>query len=210
MSNVLLLTSSPRGAASHSSAVARDLAGRLAAGTPGATITTRDLAADPVPHIDGVFLAAVFSAHPESLLDGQREALERSDAAIAQVLAADTIVIAAPMINFSVPTTLRAWFDNILRVGKTFRYTEAGAEGLVKGKKVYLVTASGGVYSDGAMKVMDFQVPYLKALLGFIGLTDVEVISVEGVAFGPEHAEKAVAAAHAQVAGTAPGEARAA
>jgi FMN-dependent NADH-azoreductase len=116
-----------------------------------------------------------------------------------ELLAADTIVIAASMINFSVSTTLKSWFDNIARAGRTFSYSEAGPKGLVTGKRVIVVSASGGIYS-GENAAIDFQVPWLKAILGFLGMTDVEVIRIEGTAFGPEAADKALqrATAHAR------------
>ena len=108
------------------------------------------------------------------------------------MLAADTLVIATPLINFGISSTLKSWLDNVLRAGRTFRYTEAGPEGLAKGKKAYIVVASGGVYSEGPAAAMNHADPYLRTALGFIGITDVEVIRVEGVALGPDAAEKAV------------------
>ena len=116
-----------------------------------------------------------------------------------ELLAADTIVIAAPMINFSVSTTLKSWFDHIARASRTFTYSEAGPKGLVTGKRVIIVSASGGVYS-GENAAFDFQIPWLRNMLGFLGITDVEVIRIEGTAFGPEAADKALerAAAHAR------------
>ena len=99
------------------------------------------------------------------------------------------------MINFGLASTLKTWFDYLLRAGVTFRYDETGVHGLVSGKKAYLVETRGGVYSDGPAKAFDFQEPYLRHLLGFIGVTDVEAIAVEGVAYGPDVAEKAVAGA---------------
>lgn len=113
-------------------------------------------------------------------------------------MAADTIVIASGLINFGISSTLKSWIDHIAVAGRTFSYSAAGAEGLVKGKKVYLVLAYGGIYSQGAMQAMDFGGPYLQRTLGFLGMTDVQSIVIEGVAYGPEQAEKAVSAALAQ------------
>jgi len=110
------------------------------------------------------------------------------------------------MINFGVSSTLKTYIDYILRAGATFRYTANGPEGLVKGKKAYIVRASGGVYSEGAHKPFNFQEPYLKHVLAFIGVTDVETIHIEGIAFGPEAAEKALAAAAGRVATVRPHE----
>ena len=104
-------------------------------------------------------------------------------------------VIASPMFNFGLATTLKAWFDYVVRAGVTFRYAETGPEGLLKGKKAYVVVARGGIYSHGPMKAFDFQEPYLRQILGFIGITDVTFVPVEGLAYGPEAAEKSVNAA---------------
>jgi FMN-dependent NADH-azoreductase len=199
MSNILLLTSSPRGEASLSSKLARDLAGRLAATAPGSVVNARDLGAEPLPHIDGGFLAGVSAPDRSRLPAAQREAADKADALIDELFAADTIVIGSPMINFGLSTPLKSWFDAVLRAGRTFRYTPAGAEGLVKGTKAYLVLARGGIYSEGPLKAVDFQEPHLRTLLGFIGVTDVEVVRIEGVAISPERAEQGVAAATAQL-----------
>jgi FMN-dependent NADH-azoreductase len=193
MSRILLITSSPRGAASYSSRVARTLADKLAAGDGRAVITVRDLAREPLPHIDESF-AVARNTPPERLSVAQRAALERSDALVRELQAADVVIIAAAMINFGIPSTLKAWIDHVLRPGVTFRYGENGPEGLVRGKKVYLVLARGGVYA-GPMQALNFQDTYLKAALGFIGLTDVEVLAVEGVALGAEAAASALGAA---------------
>ena len=198
MSQILLITSSPRGATSYSSQVARSLAEQLAAGDPHSRITVRDLTLAPLPHIDDTF-AVARNLPAESLTAEQKAALRVSDSLLAELLNADVVIIGAAMINFGIPSALKAYIDHIVRPGVTFKYSERGPEGLVKGKKVYLVMARGGIYSAGPMQALNFQDTYLKAALGFIGLTDIEVIAIEGVAFGPEAAEKAVAAAHAKV-----------
>lgn len=191
---VLLVTSSPRGAESVSSKVAAELAGALA---KGGAVVTRDLGANPVPHLDTVSTAAIRKA-PADRTPEEAAAADYSDALVAELLAADTVVLASGLINFGLYSTLKSWVDNIARAGVTFRYTEAGPEGLVKGKKVYVVLASGGVYSQGPAAAMNHAVPYLKTVLGFLGMTDMEVVAVEGLAFGPEAAEKAIAAALAR------------
>jgi FMN-dependent NADH-azoreductase len=198
MSEILLITSSPRGATSYSSRVARFLAEKLAAGDPNSKITVRDLTRAPLPHIDDAF-AVARNLPAESLTAAQEAALRLSDALLVELLAADVIIIGAGMINFGIPSALKAYIDYIVRPGVTFNYGERGPEGLVKGKKVYLVMARGGIYSQGPMQGFNFQDTYLKAALGFIGLTDIEVIAIEGVAFGPEAAEKALAIASAKV-----------
>jgi FMN-dependent NADH-azoreductase len=114
-----------------------------------------------------------------------------------ELMAADTVVIAAAMINFTIPSTLKSWIDYIARPCRTFSYSESGPKGLVTGKRVFLVVARGGVYSD--KKQFDFQLPYLLHVLAFVGMTDVEVIDIEGTAFGPEAAERAVAAVRVAV-----------
>jgi FMN-dependent NADH-azoreductase len=198
MSRILHVSSSPRGDASYSNQVAARLIRELKQANPQTTVTVRDLARDPLPHIDADFVAATRSADGPRT-ERQRTILAQSDALVDELLAADTIVIAAPMINFSVSTTLKSWFDYIARVGRTFSYSEAGPRGLVTGKRVIIVSASGGVYS-GENAAFDFQIPWLRNMLGFLGMTDVEVIRVEGTAFGPAAADKALerATAHAR------------
>ena len=126
------------------------------------------------------------------------ESMALSDALIDELFAADTIVVAAPMHNFGVPSTLKAWIDHISRAGRTFSYGANGPQGLLKGRKAILVLASGGVYSNGQMKAFDFTEPYLRAVLGFLGITNVDVVRVEGVAMSAVGPEKAVASAMAR------------
>lgn len=195
MSTILLITTSPRGAESLSTKVARTLVDDLKQAAPGATVLTRDLGAEPLPHLDATALGGFF-APADQQTAAQKAAADLSDTLIAELKAADTIVIASAMINFTITSTLKSWFDYIARSGITFRYNEAGQpEGLVTGKKVYLVAATGGVYSAAPLDAIDFQTPYVKHMLGFLGMTDVEVVRVEGSIFGPEAAEKAIAAA---------------
>jgi FMN-dependent NADH-azoreductase len=121
---------------------------------------------------------------------------------IEELEAADTIVLAVPMYNFSIPSTLKAWIDHVARAGRTFRYTAAGPEGLLNGKKVFVVSGRGGFYSgDSPAKVLDFQEPYLRAVLGFLGLTDVTFIHVEGLKVSSEAAEKGISRAREAIAG---------
>ncbi len=190
MTHILYLTSSPRGDSSYSSRAARSLLADMVREHPDATVTYRDLASDPLPHIDADFVQATRGPNGPQTPE-QRAGAARSDALIDELLAADRVIIAAGMINFGIPSTLKAWIDHIARPGRTFSYANGRSEGLVKGKKVVLVLASGGDYSgDGA--AMDFQLPYLRKVLGFLGMTDVDVFTVPGTAFGPEAADKAV------------------
>lgn len=198
MSHILLITSSPR-AESYSTRIACSLAEELAAREPVQSIVTvRDLARDPLPHIDDSF-AAARNLLADRLTSGQKAALALSDSLLTELFAADIIIIAAGMINFGIPSSLKAYIDYIVRPGVTFRYTDKGPEGLIKGKKVYLVLARGGIYSQGPMQRLNFQDTYLRASLPFIGLNDIEVITVEGVALGAEVADQAVKVALAKV-----------
>ena len=201
MSQILLITSSPR-VESYSTRVARKLAEKLAR-RPGSALTVRDLTRQPLPHIDDTF-AIARNTPPDRLTSAQKSALSLSDELVAELFACDTLIVAAAMVNFSIPSSLKAYIDYVVRPGVTFRYGAEGREGLVKGKRAYLVVARGGVYTDGAMQALNFQDTYLKTILGFIGITDVEVIAVEGIAFGPEAAEKALNTALARVEAIAP------
>jgi FMN-dependent NADH-azoreductase len=196
MCNILYISSSPRGSASYSNRIAESVIRDLRKNDPNATLVVRDLAREPLPHIDDDFVTATRDADG-ARTQRQRAILAQSDALIEELLAADIVVIAAPMINFSVSTTLKSWFDYVVRAGRTFRYDEAGPQGLVTGKRVIVVSASGGIYS-GENAALDFQVPWLRNMLGFLGMTDVEVIRVEGTALGPQAAEQALARAGAQ------------
>lgn len=196
MCTILLINSSPRGNASYSKQIAESVINDLRKDQPNAKLMVRDLARAPLPHIDDDFVTATRSPDgPQT--DRQRALLATSDALIEELFAADIVIIAAPMINFSVSSTLKSWFDYIARAGRTFRYSEAGPQGLVTGKRVIVVSASGGIYS-GEHAAFDFQVPWLRNMLGFLGMTDVDVIRVEGTALGPQSAEQALVRAAAQ------------
>lgn len=197
MSHILLITSSPR-RASYSTKVAHALAEQLAARAPNSSITVRDLTREPLPHIDDSF-AAARDVPADSLTAGQKTSLALSDKLLEELFAADSIIIAAAMINFGIPSNLKAYIDYIVRPRVTFNYSAKGPEGLVKGKKVYLVVARGGVYSEGPMQQFNFQDTYLRTALAFIGLDDIELIAVEGVGFGPEAADRAVGKALGKV-----------
>jgi FMN-dependent NADH-azoreductase len=156
---------------------------------PGAKIIERDLIKNPIPHVSPEFLGAMFS--------GQNAApvLALSEQLIAELIESDLIVIEVPMYNFGIPSALKAWIDHVVRVGKTFQSGTAGPDGLAKGKKAIIVLGRGGIYSEGPAKVMDYQEPYLRAILGFIGITDVDTIVIEGVAMGPDKKAEALAKA---------------
>lgn len=197
MTNILLLTSSPRGNASHSNRVAARVVEELRRANPRAEVTVRDLAKNPLPHIDEDFVMGIF-APPDRRNPTQRERVAVSDMLIDELTAADIVVIAVGMINFGVPSSLKAWIDHVTRPGRTFRYGESGPRGLLMGKRVILVEAKGGIYAEGARRELDHVTPYLLQLLAFLGITDVRVIGIEGTSLGPDAAEQAVASGLSQ------------
>jgi FMN-dependent NADH-azoreductase len=155
------------------------------------------VAENPPPHVGRAFVSAL-QTQPEQLTQEQAEAVAFSDSLIAELSAADILVLAVPMHNFGLPSTLKAWIDHVVRAGSTFSYSASGPMGLLKGKRAILVLARGGVYSNGPTKPFDFQEPYLRSILGFIGITDVDVVYVEGVANSAIGPEKALASATAR------------
>ncbi|OGX87510.1 FMN-dependent NADH-azoreductase [Hymenobacter coccineus] len=179
--NILNIISSPRKGASASIQLADGIIEKLQAAHAGSTVTVRDLATHPFPHLEEATLQSFFTP-AEGRSPEHAAAVKHSDDAIQEIMDADIIVIGAPLYNFGIPSTLKAWVDHIARAGITFRYTANGPEGLVKGKKVYVALASGGIYSEGQMASYDFVAPYLKAVLGFLGMTDVTVARAEGMA----------------------------
>lgn len=192
---ILQINASARSAGANSTRLADAVTQRLQAQNPGAVLELRDLAAAPHPVLDEPALSALFTpADQRTPEQVARVALD--DALIAQVQSADLIVLGVPMYNFGVPVQLKSWIDAIARSGVTFRYTEKGPEGLIQGKKVYVALARGGLYRDTPA---DAQVPYLKNVLGFLGMSDVEFIYAEGLAMGPDAAAKAFAEAQAQI-----------
>ncbi|MDK1376461.1 MULTISPECIES: NAD(P)H-dependent oxidoreductase [unclassified Sinorhizobium] len=197
MTNILVLTSSPRGAEGLSTRFATEIADGLKARS-GGTLTIRDLAANPLPHITPAYIHGR-TQPPETRTPEQAEAVGLAETLVKELQAADVIVIGSGMINFGLSTQLKTWFDHVVWPGVTFSYGEAGAQGLLAGKKVYLVTAAGGVFSEGSYAPFDFQTGYLQHLLGFIGLTDVELVRVEGTVFGPDAANAAISATEVQV-----------
>jgi FMN-dependent NADH-azoreductase len=177
---ILQIISSAQGAQSFSTRLSQGIIDKLLAAHPGSTVVVRDVATHPFPHLEEAHLQAYFTP-AEGRSDGQQEAVRHSDEAIAEVMAADVLVIGVPFYNFSITSSLKAWLDHLTRAGITFRYTATGPEGLIKGKKVYLAVASGGIYSEGPMQAADFATPYLRFMLGFLGMTDVTVARAEGV-----------------------------
>lgn len=184
MANVLLVHASLFGEKSESLALARTFLSRY----PHEQLVERALAPANVPHLDADTFAAMRLSEAE-LNPRQKAQVALSDALISELEAADTIVLAVPMYNFSIPSTLKAWIDHVARAGRTFRYGKQGPEGLLKGKKVFVFISRGGIYSaDSPAAVMNFQEPYLRAILRFVGLDDVTFIAVEGIGLGTEAA----------------------
>jgi len=177
---ILHLISSPRGAASFSRKLGNAIVEKLQEENHDAQVKLHDLTNKPFPHLEEVHLNSFFTP-AENFTPELAEAIKHSDEAIAELMDADIIVIDSPMYNFGIASTLKSWIDHIARANKTFRYSEKGPEGLVKNKKVYLAISTGGVYSDGPMKAYDFTESYLRAVLGFMGMTNLTAYRVEGV-----------------------------
>ena len=202
MHNILLVTSSVFGEKSKSRDVALELLQAWRSTHAASRVTVRDSSA--IPHLTGGVFAAAMTP-PDKRSAEQTAAAALGDTLIEEIEAADTVVVAAPMYNFSISSTLKAWIDHITRGGRTFRYTAAGPEGLLKNKKVFVVVSRGGFYrGDSPAKGMDFQEPYLRAALGFVGLSDVTFIHVEGQGVSPEAAAGGLEAARKTVAAIVP------
>jgi FMN-dependent NADH-azoreductase len=192
---ILQINSSARSEGSQSTRLANTIVDRLRAAQPDAQLALRDLASTPHPALDEAALGALFTpAEQRTAAQNARVALD--DALIAELQAADVLVLGVPMYNFGITAQLKNWIDAIARAKVTFQYTATGPEGLLKGKKVYIALTRGGVYRDTHA---DSQVPYLKMVLGFLGMTDIEFVYAEGMAMGPEAEQKAIASALQQI-----------
>jgi FMN-dependent NADH-azoreductase len=198
--NILQVNSSARpwinGQGSQSTRLASELVAGLVAADPAASVTVRDLSRTPHPALDEATLGALFTPADHRTPEQQaRVALD--DALIAELRAADVVVLGVPMINFGVTSQLKNWFDAVAKARVTFAYTDKGPVGLLTGKKVYAVLTRGGVHRDTPS---DSQVPYLRTMLAFLGMTDVEFIYAEGLNMGPEAEARALASARAEIA----------
>ncbi len=196
MSHLLVINSSAAGRDSVSRVLVADAVGKLLEADPAAHVTHRDLGENPPPHLISQTLNGVRGT---ATTDIEFAARRLSDELIGELKAADTVVIGAPMYNFSVPTTLRAWFDHVLRAGVTFKYVDGAVRGLLGGKRVIVIESRGGMYSEGPAQAIDFQEPYLRHLLGFIGITDVTFVRAEKIGYGPEARTAAIEGAKAQI-----------
>lgn len=197
MKSLLVINSSAAREGSVSRTLVEETVERLLEASPGANVVRRDLGSSPIPHLTVETLSGV---RGQPATDAENAARELSDELIAELRAADTIVIGAPMYNFSVPTSLRAWFDHVLRAGETFSYSEAGPKGLLGGRRVIVIESRGGLYSEGPAGAVDFQEPYLRHLLGFVGITDVTFVHAEKIGYGPDARHAAVTQAKARIA----------
>ncbi|EJG1186838.1 FMN-dependent NADH-azoreductase [Vibrio parahaemolyticus] len=191
MSRVLALKSSILGDYSQSNKLVEDFIKNV----DQDKLTVRDLAANPLPVLD--FAVATALRATEDLSQEQQAVVDLSDTLIEEVKAADTLVIAAPMYNFTIPTQLKNWIDLIARAGVTFKYTENGVQGLIEGKKAIVVTTRGGIHKDSPT---DSMTPYLSTVLGFVGITDVEFVYAEALNMGEDAAAKGISDAQSQLA----------
>ena len=193
--NILQVNSSARTEGSHSTKLANALVERIRADNSGATLTVRDLSRTPHLPLDESTLQALFTPVDQRTPEhAARVALD--DALIAEIQAADVVVLGVPMYNFGVSAQLKNWIDAISRAQVTFRYTANGPEGLLKGKKVFVALTRGGLYRNTPNNT---QVPYLKMVFGFLGMTDVQFVYAEGLAMGPAAEQNALASAHSQI-----------
>lgn len=191
---LLHVDSSILGPGSVSRALSAEVVAAQRVRHPSIRITYRDLATEPLGHLTGTHLAAIQGAVPADVVLAEDAAA--GAAALAEFLAADVVVIGAPMYNFGIPSQLKAWIDRLAVAGKTFRYTEKGAEGLAGGKKLIVASSRGGFYGpDTAAAALDHQESYLRGLFGFLGITDISFIRAEGVAVSTEARDKALEAA---------------
>jgi FMN-dependent NADH-azoreductase len=200
---VLHIDSSPLGVRSVSRQLTAKVLDALRAKSGNINVVTRDIGANPLPHLSGAVIGAFLTPAGQGG-PTVAEAIKLSDQAVDELLGADVIVIGAPMYNLGIPSSLKAWIDHVVRVGRTFRYGATGRpESLIPpGKKVIVASSRGGIYTDGPQKPLDFQETYLGAVFGFLGLSDISFIRAEGVSMGPEAARKAMQSAENQVAET--------
>jgi FMN-dependent NADH-azoreductase len=195
---LLHVDSSILGGASVSRTLSAEVVQKLARTIPGLEIHYRDLATEPVPHLSGPYLAAAAVDPAARSLELQQDLALGADL-LEEFLQADIVVIGAPMYNFSISSQLKTWLDRLAVAGKTFRYTEKGAEGLAGGKRVIVALSRGGVYTGTPLAAIDHQEPYLKTFFGFLGITDLQFVRAEGIALGTDQRDRSVEAAKQEV-----------
>ena len=179
MRQILIVESSPRGSESASRKLVSIVRARLEAQYPEARVVERDLAHEKLSHLDEAALKGMAARNPVEA-ELFKEALRLSDQLTEELLSSDFLVIASPMWNFGIPSSLKAWIDHVIRAGRTFNYAGTSVEGLAKGKRAILVLSSGGVFSEGPWKSWDTVEPYLRQILGFIGIDDIQTVRAEG------------------------------
>ncbi len=179
----------------QSSRLAERFVARWRASNPGSKVIVRDLAKEPIPHLDATRFGA-FLAKPEERTPAQQAVVDYSDALIGELKRADVVVLGLPMYNFGVPSTLKAYFDHVARVGETFKYTEKGPVGLLTGKKVYVFAARGGMYAGTPN---DTQTPFIRIFLSFLGMSDIEFVYAEGLAISEASKQHSLARAEAVI-----------
>ena len=179
----------------QSSRLAERFVARWRASNPGGKVIVRDLAKEPVAHLDAARFGA-FLAKPEERTPAQQAVVDYSDALIGELKRADVVVLGLPMYNFGVPSTLKAYFDHVARVGETFKYTEKGPVGLLTGKKVYVFAARGGMYAGTPN---DTQTPFIRTFLSFLGMSDIEFVYAEGLAISEASKQHSLARAEAVI-----------
>ncbi len=190
MAHILHIDSSPRAERSHSRSLTHRFITDWKNAHPQDTVTYRDLGHHPVPHVDEPWIAAAYSA-PETHTPELQKAISLSDALVDELLAADRYVFGIPMYNFNVPSTFKAYIDQVVRVGRTFAMNDQGYQGLVHGKKMLVISASGGSYKPGTPAAgYDFQEPFLKAIFGLIGITDITFIRADNINMGTDEERK--------------------
>ena len=192
MTNILHIQSSSNLNTSFSRQVGNLVVEALKKKHQHAQVTHRDIAKEPIPHLNPDWITAAFTAPDSPVMDLSKKLID-------EVFANDILVIESPMYNFGIPSQLKSWIDYISRAGMTFKYTEHGPQGLVKGKKAILILSSGGIYSSGPMKNYEHQESYLRAVLSFLGITDIEVVRTEGVAMGADKAAQALEKAKEEI-----------
>ncbi|WP_321389379.1 FMN-dependent NADH-azoreductase [uncultured Desulfuromusa sp.] len=201
MKKLLAISSSPGRSHSYSRNLVHTFVDKFSQKEAEADVIIRDLVEQPIPHLDDATISAFYTPL-EQLSDEQKKILALSDKLINELESADVIVIGTPMHNFSIPSGLKSYIDHVARVGRTFHYTDNGPQGLLQGKKVYILTTRGGNYSQMPMAAFDHQEPYLRTILGFIGMNDIEFIHAQGMSMGEEKSKQAVEQAIARISKT--------
>jgi len=198
MSTLLHIDSSARYAGSLTRQLSAAYVEQWQAKNAGGKVVQRDLASHVLPHITEAMIGAYFTPADQRSAE-QQAIIAESDKLVDELIAADTLVIGVPMYNFAPPSAFKAWVDHISRVGRTFSYGANGPAGLLTGKRAIVILSSGGVYSEGPAQPMDFNGTYIRSVLGFLGITDVELITAEGVSMGEEKARQTVSQAQEKI-----------